>query len=37
MRGILTTQTAHKFYREFGFTQDSEVVGQRTMVREPQA
>jgi len=32
LRGILTTQTAHSFYREFGFTRDNDIVQQRIMV-----
>lgn len=33
LRGILTTQTAHKFYNTFGFTQDHEIIKERIMVK----
>ena len=33
IRGILTTQTAHSFYKKFGFTQDNEIVQQRMMTK----
>lgn len=33
LRGILTTQTAHRFYEEFGFSRDNPVVQDRIMVR----
>ena len=35
-RGILTTQTAHKFYSDFGFTREHDIVQQRIMVKTPQ-
>ena len=35
LRGSLTTQTAHKFYEEFGFSRDSEIVRTRVMSNGP--
>lgn len=34
-RGILTTQTAHKFYNEFGFSRENDIVQKRIMVKSP--
>lgn len=36
MRGILTTQTAHQFYNQFGFTRDDDIIRKRIMVKPPQ-
>lgn len=33
LRGILTTQTAHSFYEEFGFSRANEIVRERIMVK----
>lgn len=32
MRGVLTTQTAHRFYEAFGFSADHAIVRERMMV-----
>lgn len=32
LRGILTTQTAHRFYEKYGFADDNEIVTKRIMV-----
>jgi len=32
LRGILTTRTAHKFYEEFGFSRDNDIVRTRIMI-----
>ena len=34
-RGILTTQTAHKFYEQFGFSRDNDIIKSRIMIRVP--
>ena len=33
LRGILTTQTAYKFYEEFGFSRQNDIVKKRMMVK----
>ena len=34
MRGILTTQTGHTFYEQFGFDRDNDIVRNRMMTRD---
>jgi len=34
LRGILTTQTAHSFYSEFGFSRDNDIAKRRIMILE---
>jgi len=34
LRGILTTQTAHRFYGEFGFSRDNDIAKRRIMILE---